>query len=47
MIFSVKRIMRVYNWACLSAQQGSEKAVKAIFHKMRAEVWGTLGCRLA
>lgn len=32
--------MRVHNWACFSAQQASEKAVKAIFQKMRAEAWG-------
>ncbi len=29
-----------YNWACFSAQQGSEKALKAVFQKMKAEVWG-------
>ena len=29
-----------YNWACFSAQQSSEKAVKAIFQKMGAEAWG-------
>lgn len=29
-----------YNWACFSAQQASEKAVKAIFQKRRAEAWG-------
>lgn len=29
-----------YNWACFSAQQASEKAVKAVFKKMGAEVWG-------
>lgn len=29
-----------YNWACFSAQQSAEKAVKAVFQKMGAEVWG-------
>ncbi len=29
-----------YNWACFSAQQSSEKAVKAVFQKMHAEAWG-------
>ena len=29
-----------YNWACFSAQQGAEKAVKAVFQKMGAEAWG-------
>jgi len=29
-----------YNWACFSAQQSAEKAVKAIFQKMGAEAWG-------
>ncbi len=29
-----------YNWACFSAQQSAEKAVKAIFQKMHAEAWG-------
>jgi len=29
-----------YNWACFSAQQGAEKALKAVFQKMGAEVWG-------
>jgi HEPN domain-containing protein len=28
-----------YNWACFSAQQSSEKAVKAVFQKMHAEAW--------
>ena len=31
---------KFYNWACFSAQQSSEKAVKAVFKKMGAEVWG-------
>ena len=26
-----------YNWACFSAQQASEKAVKAVFQRMGAE----------
>ena len=29
-----------YNWACFSAQQAAEKAVKAAFQKIGAEVWG-------
>ncbi|MDK2877731.1 MAG: hypothetical protein PWR06_447 [Thermoanaerobacteraceae bacterium] len=29
-----------YNWACFSAQQAAEKAVKAVFKKMGAEAWG-------
>lgn len=29
-----------YNWACFSAQQAAEKAIKALFQKMRAEAWG-------
>lgn len=29
-----------YNWACFSAQQSAEKAVKAVFNRLRAEVWG-------
>ncbi len=29
-----------YNWACFSAQQSAEKALKAIFQKMGAEAWG-------
>lgn len=29
-----------YNWACFSAQQAAEKAVKAIFQRMGAEAWG-------
>lgn len=29
-----------YNWACFSAQQSAEKAVKAVFQKMHAEAWG-------
>lgn len=29
-----------YNWACFSAQQSAEKAVKAVLQKMGAEAWG-------
>jgi HEPN domain-containing protein len=29
-----------YNWACFSAQQAAEKAVKAVFQKMNDEAWG-------
>lgn len=29
-----------HNWACFSAQQSAKKAVKAVFQKMGAEVWG-------
>lgn len=29
-----------YNWACFSAQQGAEKAIKVVFKKMGAEAWG-------
>lgn len=29
-----------YEWSCFSAQQTSEKAVKAVFQKMGAEAWG-------
>lgn len=29
-----------YDWACFSAQQGAEKAVKAVFQKRGAEAWG-------
>ena len=29
-----------YNWACFSAQQGAEKAIKAVFQRMGAEAWG-------
>ncbi len=29
-----------YSWACFSAQQAAEKAVKAIFQKLGAEAWG-------
>ena len=29
-----------YNWACFSAQQSAEKAMKAVFQRMHAEAWG-------
>lgn len=29
-----------YEWACFSAQQAAEKAVKAVFERMGAEAWG-------
>jgi HEPN domain-containing protein len=29
-----------YNWACFSAQQAAEKALKAAFQKIGAEAWG-------
>ena len=29
-----------YEWACFSAQQAAEKAVKAVLQKMGAEAWG-------
>ncbi len=29
-----------YGWACFSAQQAAEKAVKAVFQKLGAEAWG-------
>lgn len=29
-----------YNWACFSAQQAAEKAVKAVFQKRHGEAWG-------
>jgi HEPN domain-containing protein len=29
-----------YEWTCLASQQAAEKAVKAIFYSMKAEVWG-------
>lgn len=31
---------KFYNWACFSAQQSAEKAVKAAFQKMGTEAWG-------
>jgi HEPN domain-containing protein len=29
-----------YDWACFSAQQAAQKAVKAVFQKLGAEAWG-------
>jgi len=29
-----------HNWACFSAQQAAEKAIKAVFQRMGAEAWG-------
>ncbi|MEW5784636.1 MAG: HEPN domain-containing protein [Bacillota bacterium] len=29
-----------YEWACFSAQQAAEKAVKAVFQQLHAEAWG-------
>ncbi len=29
-----------YDWACFSSQQAAEKALKAVFQKLRAEAWG-------
>lgn len=29
-----------YNWACFSAQQAAEKAVKAVCQRFGAEAWG-------
>lgn len=29
-----------FEWACFAAQQAAEKAVKALFQKIGAEVWG-------
>ena len=29
-----------YNWACFSAQQAAEKAIKAVFQRIGAEAWG-------
>lgn len=29
-----------HEWACFSAQQAAEKAVKAIFYKLNADAWG-------
>jgi HEPN domain-containing protein len=31
---------RFYDWACFSAQQAAEKAVKAVFQKLGSEAWG-------
>lgn len=29
-----------FDWACFSAQQSAEKAVKAVFQRLGAEAWG-------
>ncbi|MCS7180835.1 MAG: HEPN domain-containing protein [bacterium] len=29
-----------YNWACFSAQQAGEKAVKGVFQKLGVDIWG-------
>jgi len=29
-----------YDWACFSAQQAAEKALKAVFQRLGAEAWG-------
>ena len=29
-----------YDWACFSAQQAAEKAVKAVYQKINKDVWG-------
>ncbi len=29
-----------YNWACFSAQQAAEKAVKAVFQRLGVHAWG-------
>lgn len=29
-----------HDWACFSAQQSAEKAVKAVFQRLGAEAWG-------
>jgi HEPN domain-containing protein len=29
-----------HNWACFSAQQAAEEAIKAVFQRMGAEAWG-------
>ncbi|MGQ9596398.1 MAG: HEPN domain-containing protein [Thermoproteota archaeon] len=31
---------KFYDWACFSAQQSAEKALKAVFQKFGAEAWG-------
>jgi HEPN domain-containing protein len=30
----------LHDWACFSAQQAAEKAVRSVFQKLGAEVWG-------
>lgn len=29
-----------YEWACFVAQQGAEKALKAVYHRLGGEAWG-------
>lgn len=29
-----------FEWSCFVAQQGAEKAVKAVFQKLNAAAWG-------
>ena len=29
-----------YDWACFASQQAAEKAIKAVFYRLNAEVWG-------
>lgn len=29
-----------FEWSCFIAQQGAEKAVKAVYHKIGGEAWG-------
>ena len=31
---------KFYEWACFSAQQASEKGVKAVFYTLHADAWG-------
>lgn len=31
---------KFYNWACFSAQQATEKAIKAVFNKIGVDAWG-------
>ncbi len=32
--------LKDFEWACFSAQQAAEKAVKAVYQKLHAEAWG-------
>lgn len=32
--------LKDFEWACFSAQQAAEKAVKAVFQQLHAEAWG-------
>lgn len=36
-----------YEWACFAAQQGAEKALKALFQRRGADAWGHLLADLA